>query len=52
MEKVLAMLKGGGGTKSSEVVLTRKLEFIAILKGRKKFPHFKRRGAAKSFTLS
>ena len=31
--KVLAMIKGGGGANSFEVVLTRELEVLAILKG-------------------
>ena len=42
-EKVLTMLKGGGGTKGFRVVFTEKLEVLAILKrGRKKFPLFKK----------
>ena len=49
-EKVLAMLKGGGGggTKSVYAVARR---FNHIERVRKKFPLFKR-GDAKSFTLS
>ena len=39
-EKVLAILKGGGGTTSFEVVLTQELEVLAIVIGG---------GGAKSF---
>ena len=33
MQNVLAMLKGGGGTQSFEVVLARELEVLAIVMG-------------------
>ena len=53
-EKVLAMLKGGGGgIKRFGVVLTRELEVLAILKGGvKRFHSLKGGGGATSFTLS
>ena len=46
MEKVLAMLKGGGGgdTESFEVVLTWELEVLAILKKGAKCFHLLKRG--------
>ena len=50
--KVLAMLKGGGGTKSFKVVLTPKLEILAIvMRGRKKFPPFKSGGRKKFYPV-
>ena len=51
-EKISAMLKGG--TTSFEVVLTRELEVLAILKGGAKSFHPLKGGGggAKSFTLS
>ena len=49
-KKVLAMLKGVGGTTSFEVVLPRELEVLAILmRGHKKFYPVLRGGGAKSF---
>ena len=52
-EKVLTMLKGGGGTQNFGVVFRREPEVLVILKGgRKKFQLFKSGGGAKSFTLS
>ena len=49
--KVLAMLKEGGrGTKSFEVVLTRRFEILAILKGGAKRVHpLKKKGGGKKF---
>ena len=48
---ILAMLKGGGVTKCSEVVSTQELEALAILMGEggrcKKFPPFQNGGAGK-----
>ena len=53
-EKVLAMLKGGGGTKRFGVVFMQELKVLAILKGggRKKCPLFTGGGGGKCFTLS
>ena len=52
-ENVLAVLKGGGGTKGFEVVLISELELLAIVMGggeRKKFPPLiKRRGGGQKF---
>ena len=38
-KQVLAMLKGGGGTKSFEVFLTQELEVLAIVRGGTKSFH-------------
>ena len=47
MEKVLAMLKGGGGgTTSFEIVLTQELEVLAILLGGAKSFHPLKGGGA------
>ena len=55
-EKGLAMLKGGGATLRFEIVLTRALEVLAMLKvgggGRTEFAPFERSGGMKSYSLS
>ena len=37
-DKVLALLEGGGGTTSFELVLTQELKVLAIVKGEAKSP--------------